>query len=227
MPTLLPIGGVGLPRRFRRPLKLAARQVVTGKVTGAGKPRHLHQEFLAFPQAGRPRQPSGKFKHGPLDPPELFALWSTPGYLPAVGSEPSAREIQWSQPFRWGLLTAFDSERSWDLPDDVNANAVTATDTALAVQVLHSQDIEEPEDWPSDLSLPEAQVRVVVAFAESPDGAPVEFDGLLQCRSGRLAVGDAESERILDVPAGVLRIQVSLFPREFAEYVVLRLIQAE
>lgn len=109
----------------------------------------------------------------------------------------------------------------------MNANAVTATDTALAVQVLHSQDIEEPEDWPSDLSLPEAQVRVVVAFAESPDGAPVEFDGLLQCRSGRLAVGDAQSERILDVPAGVLRIQVSLFPREFAEYVVLRLIQAE
>ena len=91
----------------------------------------------------------------------------------------------------------------------------------------HSQDIEEPEDWPSDLSLPEAQVRVVVAFAKSPDGAPVEFDGILQCQSGRLAVGDAENERILDVPAGVLRIQVSLFPREFAEYIVLRLIQAE
>ena len=147
--------------------------------------------------------------------------------FPAVSSEPSAREIQWSQPFRWGLLTAFDSERSWGLPDDVTANAVTATDTALAVQVRHSQDIEEPEDWPSDLNLPEAQVRVVVAFAESPDGAPVEFDGFLQCQSGRLAVGDAEDERILHVPAGVLRVQVSLFPREFAEYVVLRLIQAE
>lgn len=144
-----------------------------------------------------------------------------------MSSEPSAREVQWSHPFRWGLLTAFDKERSGGLPDDVSANAVTATDTALAVQVRHSQDIEEPKDWPSDLSLPEAQVRVVVAFAESPDGAPVEFEGFLQCQSGRLAVGDAENERVLDVPAGVLRIQVSLFPREFAEYVVLRLIPAE
>jgi hypothetical protein len=93
--------------------------------------------------------------------------------------------------------------------------------------VRHSQDIEGPEDWPSDLSLPEVQVRVVVAFAESPDGEPVEFEGSLQCQSGRLAVGDAENERVLDVPAGKLRTQVSLFPREFAEYVVLRLIQAD
>lgn len=131
-------------------------------------------------------------------------------------------EVQWSQPFRWGLLTAFDSENRWDLPYDVSAELVTATETAIAVQVRHSQDIEEPEGWPSDLSLPEQLVRVVVAFAESPKGAPVDFRTSLQCPSGRLAVGDAENERVLDVPPGLLRIQVSLFPREFAEHVILR-----
>jgi hypothetical protein len=146
-------------------------------------------------------------------------------YFPAVSGR--GREIQWSQPFRWGLLTAFDIEGQWELPDDVSAEVVTATSTALAVQVRHSQDIEEPEDWPSDLSLPEVQVRVVVAFGESPSGAPVHFGGVLLCQSGRLAVGDAENERVIDVPAGVLRVQVSLFPREFAEHVILRLIPAD
>jgi len=141
-------------------------------------------------------------------------------------SSAARSDVQWSQPFRWGLLTAFDSDSRWDLPDDVSTDVVTSTDTALAVQVRHSQDIEEPEDWPRDLSLPEAQVRVVVAFAESPDSAPVEAETVLRCESGHLAVGDAENERVLDVPAGLLRVQVSLFPREFAEYVVLRLIPA-
>ena len=142
-------------------------------------------------------------------------------------SSAAPEEVQWSQPFRWGLLTAFDSENKWDLPDDVSAGVVTATDTALAVQVRPSQDIEEPEGWPSDLGLPEVQVRVVVAFAKSPSSAHVDFEGSLQCPSGHLAIGDAENERILDVPPGRLRVQVSLFPREFAEYVVLRLLAAD
>jgi len=137
---------------------------------------------------------------------------------------PAARaEVQWSQPFRWGLLTAFDNENPWDLPDDVSAAVVTATSTCLAVQVRHSQDIEEPEDWPRDLGLPEAQVRVVVAFEESPPSVLVQFEGSLLCHSGRLAVGDAETERVLDVPQGLLRVQVSVFPAEFSEYVVIRL----
>lgn len=135
-------------------------------------------------------------------------------------------DVQWSQPFRWGLLTAFDAESRWELPDDVSAAVVTATATAVAVQVRHSQDIEEPEGWPSDLGLPEVLVRVVVAFAASPSSAAVDFEGSLLCQSGHMAIGDAENERVLDVPPGLLRVQVSLFPREFAEYVVLRLISA-
>ncbi len=133
-------------------------------------------------------------------------------------------EIQWSQPFRWGLLTAFDPESKWDLPDDVSADVVTATDTVFAVHVLHSRDIEEPEGWPSDLDLPERQVQVVVAFTESPSSDMLTFEGRISCPSGHLAVGDAENERVLDVPSGTLRVQVSLFPHDFAEYVVIRLI---
>jgi hypothetical protein len=141
---------------------------------------------------------------------------------------PAARkDVRWSQPFGWGLLTAFDPESRWDLPDDVSARVVTATETALAVQVRRSQDVEEPEGWPSDLGWPEAQVGVVLAFAESPSSAHVDFEGSLLCPSGHLAIGDAENEQVPDVPTGLLRVQVSLFARECAEYVVLRLIAAD
>jgi hypothetical protein len=35
-------------------------------------------------------------------------------------------------------------------------------------------------------------------------------------------VGDAEVERVIDVPAGTVRVQVSLFPVEYADVVVIR-----
>jgi len=37
----------------------AALEIATGKVLDACKPRHRHQEFLAFPQAGRQGLPTG------------------------------------------------------------------------------------------------------------------------------------------------------------------------
>ncbi len=144
-----------------------------------------------------------------------------------MGSETALTETRWTQPFRWGLLTAFDDERRASLPDDVTSKRVTATDTALTVLVRHSQDATSPQGWPDDLGQPEAQVQVIVAFNEAPVGSAVEFEGLLRCESGRLAVGDAETEQVLDVPAGVLRVQVSLFPVDFAENVVLRLLQTQ
>lgn len=124
-------------------------------------------------------------------------------------------------------MTALDDERRASLPDDLTSARVTATETALAVLVRHSQDSTAPEGWPDDLGQPEAQVQVIVAFTQAPAGSAVEFEGLLRCESGRLAVGDAGTEQLLDVPAGVLRVQVSLFPVDFAEIVVLRLLQAE
>ena len=139
-------------------------------------------------------------------------------------SEHDASQFRWSQPFRWGLLLAFDAENAWDLPDDVGADPVTATETCLAVGVHQCHDLPEHDGWPSDIYLPLAQVEVIVCFQESPSSAAVEHEGLLRCESGRLNVGDAENERILDVPAGVLRAQVSLFPREYPDHVVLRLV---
>jgi hypothetical protein len=89
--------------------------------------------------------------------------------------------------------------------------------------VLHSQDVEVPDDWPPDRPLPEAQVVVEVA-AEEPAAGTYEF--VLACPSGRLTVGDAENERAVDVPAGTLRIGVVQDPPRFAERVRLQVSRA-
>jgi hypothetical protein len=88
--------------------------------------------------------------------------------------------------------------------------------------VLHAADVETPEGAGPDDPIPEAQVRVTVAFNEAPH-AGAEFDGLLACPSGRLCIGDAETERVVEVPPGTLRVQVSRRPVEFAEEVTLYL----
>jgi hypothetical protein len=46
---------------------------------------------------------------------------------------------------------------------------------------------------------------------------------LLACPSGRLCIGDAETERVVEVSPGTLRVQVSRRPVEFAEEVTLYL----
>jgi hypothetical protein len=63
-------------------------------------------------------------------------------------------------------------------------------------------------------------VTVAVGGQPRPTDA-VEFDGPLSCPSGRLAVGDAESGRVVEVPRGVVRVQVTRQPVQFADHVTV------
>lgn len=129
---------------------------------------------------------------------------------------------------------AFDAEAAWELPQTFwdapgegrarDPDRPQASSTCLTVPVLHSQDVEVPDDFPPDQSLPDAEVEVVVAVPEEPDVST--FDCLIQCPSGRLTVGDAENERVVDVPAGRLRIGVVQDPPRFAERVRLQVFEA-
>lgn len=125
----------------------------------------------------------------------------------------------WKQPFQWGLLLAFDSEADWNLPEGVGTDGIVSSATCIAVPVLHAQDVEIPDDWPDDEDVPDAEVEVTVTIGSLPSGA--EFVGTLACPSGRLNVGDGESSRVLDVPAGVLAVAVSREPIQFAESVTI------
>jgi hypothetical protein len=130
-------------------------------------------------------------------------------------------EVRWSQPFRWGLLLAFDAEGSWDPPGDVGGGQVVATRTCVAVPVLHASDVELDESADPDAPVPEAHVEVVLTGVALH--GQVDFAGLLECPSGRLHVGDAEEHHLVDVAPGTHRVQVRLDPGEHAERVVLAL----
>jgi hypothetical protein len=129
---------------------------------------------------------------------------------------------------------AFDAESAWELPETFwdapgerrarDPDVPQASPTCLTVPVLHSQDVEVPEDFPPDQQVPEAEVEVVVAVPEKPDGDG--FECFIECPSGRLTVGDAENERVVEVPAGRLRIGVVQDPSRFAERVRLQVSEA-
>jgi len=120
---------------------------------------------------------------------------------------------------------AFDAEGPFELPEGIGSNAVRATSTCLTVPVLHAQDVDKPDDAGPNDPIPEARVQVTVTFGTA-DAAAVEFEGSLACPSGRLCVGDAENECVIDVPRGDLWVQVARTPSEFAEQVSLFLTPA-
>lgn len=133
-------------------------------------------------------------------------------------------QLEWTQPFRWGLLLAFDERESFDLPTNLGDEAITSSASCLAVPVLHAADIDIPDDWPEDVALPSAMVTVAVVVGKPiPSDDAVEFDGQLNCPSGRLAIGDAENERVVDVPRGPVRVQVIREPLEYASHVTMRI----
>ncbi len=130
-------------------------------------------------------------------------------------------EVRWSQPFHWGLLTAFDDSTNWKSPGDIREGRVTATDDCLAIPVLHAQDVEFDESTDPDEPLPEAEVEVILT--SRPLSGSTDYTGLLRCSSGRLQVGDADEYRLVQVPSGDLEVGVRLEPREHAERVFIAL----
>ena len=127
----------------------------------------------------------------------------------------------WSQPFRWGLLMAFDDDNDWVLPEGIGGGGVYATSTCLAVTVLHAQDVEVPDDWPDDAEIPEAQVRLTLIVDDEVPGTEPEYDGTFLCPSGRLSLGDAETSQVHQVPAGPLRLRVWREPVQYSEAVTI------
>ena len=135
-------------------------------------------------------------------------------------------QLEWTQPFRWGLLLAFDEQESFDLPPDLGDEAIASSPSCLAVPVLHAADVDVSDDWPDEAAPPPATVTGPVGVGEPLPTGVAEFDGRLSCPSGRLSIGDAENERTLDVPRGPLRVQVDREPAEYANHVTMRIAAA-
>lgn len=118
---------------------------------------------------------------------------------------------------------ASDPVGPFEMPDLDRSGGIRATDTCLAVPVLHAADVVTPPDWPDDEPLPEATVSVTVVVDDAGEDDVFEYEGVLHCDSGQLAVGDAENERLIAVPAGRIRVRVRRDPIEFSERVTIRI----
>lgn len=127
-------------------------------------------------------------------------------------------QVEWRQPFHWGLLLAYDEDGDFETPELERSGSVVATDSCLAVPVLHSQDMDFPDDAGPDDVLPWAEVNVTVLVGV-PLAEAAEFAGRLRCPSGRLSLGDAEQHRVVEVPPGDLHVQVVRDAGQHAERV--------
>lgn len=142
-------------------------------------------------------------------------------HAPIVHTEVLVDEVQWTQPFHWGLLIAHDAAADWAVPADVGKGCVAATTSCLAVPVRHAQDVKVYDDGDEQAPLPQAEVEVVLTTR--PLEVLPDYDGPLECPSGRLQVGDAHEHRLVQVPAGRHQVQVWLEPEVHAERVVIAL----
>ena len=140
---------------------------------------------------------------------------------PVVHSEVLFDEVAWSQPFQWGLLIAHDDGAEWAVPAGAGRGEVAASASCLAVPVRHAQDVRFYDDGDEEVPLPHAEVAVVLTTR--PLDVLPDYDGPLQCPSGRLQVGDAAEYRLVQVAAGRHRVRVWLEPETRAERVVIAL----
>ena len=111
------------------------------------------------------------------------------------------------RPFGWGIVIVADAE-SRDIPTATSAEPFTASRTALVVRVRHASDVEfDALDSDQEIS----QFAVVVKAEVGPRAAiPVDYECVLALPSGRLTIGDADEERILNIGRGEYRVQVAL-----------------
>ena len=128
----------------------------------------------------------------------------------------SNRGFRVDRPFGWGVLLIGDSA-SPGVPATESGVAVVATRTMVAVGVRHAQDVDF-DSADDGQEVPQFSVPVEVRLGERAETA-VHFDGVIEVPSGRITVGDADSEESLLVTPGPWRIQLALNPEDQAEQV--------
>lgn len=118
-----------------------------------------------------------------------------PSRLPRLTDMQPIYEVTLSRPWHWGI--AIVSAPGAAVPETLADSLVTATAEALVIKVRHAQDIEAEvfeDDWQWSTST--IRVRYVADLEVTTD--EVIFDGILRLPDGRLAIGDADSEVILN-----------------------------
>jgi hypothetical protein len=111
-----------------------------------------------------------------------------------------------TRPWHWGIVVVGDPS-STAVPDYLERHIVSAGDSALLIAVRHAQDTEN-----TDLEFAEAEVMLrgfERPVADLGIGRSI-FSGTISLPRGRLSVGDADGQVVLDLGAGVHDVLVSV-----------------
>jgi len=116
-------------------------------------------------------------------------------------------EVTLTRPWHWGI--AIVSAPGAELPELLSNSPLTVTPDAVVIKVRHAQDIDAEVfegDW--DWATATILVRSLAGF-ERP-GEPAIYDGTLRLPGGRLAIGDADSEVVINDLDEMIRVRVAV-----------------
>ncbi len=123
--------------------------------------------------------------------------------------------------FHWGALFVGDAEA--DFEADLRDHAGIRSGRFHAwIPVRHAQDVDPTDGLPDDLPIPPFEVTVTCRLLSAAT-QPTSVDVTLDVPSGRISLGDADDEIVLDVAPGAWTLQIVLEPADHAEHVELRL----
>lgn len=113
------------------------------------------------------------------------------------------------RPFHWGIVIVSAPEEGGAIPDVQPDRAVTGDEHGLIALVRHAQDVES---FAEDFDWAEAEVLVRLLPDEAPESADRRevYRGMLHTPSGRVTVGDADSEVIHPAHHGWTHVVVTV-----------------
>ena len=114
--------------------------------------------------------------------------------------------------FGWGIVMVEDEQqRGPPAPEDT---VVTSSKTGLTVTVHHAQDVAFDGLAPDD-PIPGFIVAVDCWRTAAPAGTTVIWEGDLDIPLGRLLIGDAEREDVLELTPGRWHVEVAADPADY------------
>lgn len=110
-------------------------------------------------------------------------------------------------------------EQHWEVPAP-DGSVVTATGSGLLISVHHAQDVNL-EGLADDEPIPGFIVAVDCWRTAAPSGTTVIWEGDLDIPSGRLLIGDAEREDVLELTPGRWHVEVAADPPDYPDEVAI------
>ncbi|MGH8892474.1 MAG: hypothetical protein ACRDWY_04085 [Actinomycetes bacterium] len=114
-------------------------------------------------------------------------------------------EVTLTRPWHWGIAVV--SSPKAEVPDVVGDSPVVVGTDAIVIKVRHAQDVEL-EVFEGDWDWATATIHLRSLTEMQPTNRVVVHEGILTLPDGRLAVGDADGEIVVNDLSSQTRVRV-------------------